>query len=862
MVESSAQVQTDDLNNFPTSSSTTPRPKDATPGHSDPHSRGILLAYHGGASSYRPVEQELDLETLRNAIDAVDDSMPGGAHRDGAEQRRPARRGFDSSQNSSGRHPGNTHPTSNSSHYPPGQSFAGHYNAGAIPSQSSYQYVSGYEGHPMQGVAGYQTTVYSPFYPTGAPMESNTQSFPALYNASSQGNTVQSPQPQPHGPTPSYQVMSFSPPPPSQYSYPQPFAQPYPASPVYQNQYGYVQASGMYSPHERDGQQMSWWYPQAPASPRPFSPGTPFQTPYHAPFSPPPGVRMDGFPPPGAISPSSSHMPSSASITPPDGIQASSSSSSVAPDPKSGSTKPHQGRQVLRRPYHPNPPSHRSEWVMWVGNVPNDATHDELWRFFTESDGSQTTNGVVSIFLISRSNCAFVNYDSDATLQRGIAHFNGLQLRPSDSRCPRLVCRVRQKEDDLKAGVGGQRGMGMHMKWVKQQQKEKEQIEASDSSDAPPTSPSASSRRSIQSVLSDDDSANPRPPAKSSSSGSFGSTTSSVLTRYFPKRYFILKSLTQYDLDLSLQTGLWATQKHNEGILDQAFRTSKEVYLIFGVNKSGEFYGYAKMTGPVFGEPKVPWASRDSSSVSPSTGRLPVQKDAIEEDASQPKAFFSNVEHRMVEQSPQPLSAHDSRRFTPSAIIPKVQSAPAEPRLGHSKMTPQSPDVKYSLDTRMWRPELAASKTQPQALAPTTSSEDFQLDETAPFRAVKHDSGSARENEDEDEKSKVNDNEDPNGHDDDETWGESFRVEWLCTERLPFHRTRHIRNPWNKDREVKVSRDGTELEPIIGQQLIDEWSKLAEPRPSAPPTDRKTTGKKKQQQHTQPGQTFTTTSRS
>lgn len=50
----------------------------------------------------------------------------------------------------------------------------------------------------------------------------------------------------------------------------------------------------------------------------------------------------------------------------------------------------------------------------------------------------------------------------------------------------------------------------------------------------------------------------------------------------------------QYDLDLSVESGLWATQKHNEGILDQAFRTSKDVYLIFGVNKSGEFYGYAR----------------------------------------------------------------------------------------------------------------------------------------------------------------------------------------------------------------------------------------------------------------------------
>ena len=47
-------------------------------------------------------------------------------------------------------------------------------------------------------------------------------------------------------------------------------------------------------------------------------------------------------------------------------------------------------------------------------------------------------------------------------------------------------------------------------------------------------------------------------------------------------------------MDLSVEKGVWATQKHNEGILDQAYRTSKDVYLIFGVNKSGEFYGYAR----------------------------------------------------------------------------------------------------------------------------------------------------------------------------------------------------------------------------------------------------------------------------
>lgn len=60
-----------------------------------------------------------------------------------------------------------------------------------------------------------------------------------------------------------------------------------------------------------------------------------------------------------------------------------------------------------------------------------------------------------------------------------------------------------------------------------------------------------------------------------------------------------------------------------------------------------------------------------------------------------------------------------------------------------------------------------------------------------------------------------------------ESWGGTFRIKWLCTERLPFHRTRHLRNPWNHGREIKVSRDGTELEPAVGQQLVEEWMTLA-----------------------------------
>lgn len=51
-------------------------------------------------------------------------------------------------------------------------------------------------------------------------------------------------------------------------------------------------------------------------------------------------------------------------------------------------------------------------------------------------------------------------------------------------------------------------------------------------------------------------------------------------------------------------------------------------------------------------------------------------------------------------------------------------------------------------------------------------------------------------------------------------WGKPFRVEWLSTTRLPFYRTRGLRNNLNSGREVKVARDGTELEEVVGRRLV------------------------------------------
>lgn len=50
--------------------------------------------------------------------------------------------------------------------------------------------------------------------------------------------------------------------------------------------------------------------------------------------------------------------------------------------------------------------------------------------------------------------------------------------------------------------------------------------------------------------------------------------------------------------------------------------------------------------------------------------------------------------------------------------------------------------------------------------------------------------------------------------------GKPFRIRWLSSTRVPFHRTRGLRNPWNANREVKIARDGTEIEPEVGWKLV------------------------------------------
>lgn len=127
---------------------------------------------------------------------------------------------------------------------------------------------------------------------------------------------------------------------------------------------------------------------------------------------------------------------------------------------------------------------------------------------------------IESVFLISKSNCAFINYRTEAVCSAAQTKFH-------DSRFQgvRLVCRLRR--GPISAGSNGKSGDRPAVK------SECEKIPESESAGNKPLS-----------------------------------------SARLPNRYFVVKSLTMEDLESSRQSGIWATQTHNETNLNRAYDVS------------------------------------------------------------------------------------------------------------------------------------------------------------------------------------------------------------------------------------------------------------------------------------------------
>jgi hypothetical protein len=204
-------------------------------------------------------------------------------------------------------------------------------------------------------------------------------------------------------------------------------------------------------------------------------------------------------------------------------------------------------------------------------------------------------------------------------------------------------------------------------------------------------------------------------------------------------KYFVLKSLTLQDLELSVRNGIWTTQSHNEEILNKAFQTVQNVYLIFSANKSGEYFGYARMLSPIADDAQL-----------------------VVDPAPNPE-YFDTVD------------------------VPKSIPTPA------TEFAPKGRIIDDSArGTIFWEAELSDSDTEDGENEKVDGHGQGELDGSTVAQS----------------------------------WGKPFKIEWISTNRVPFYRTRGLRNPWNANREVKIARDGTELETSVGARLVHLFHRL------------------------------------
>lgn len=325
----------------------------------------------------------------------------------------------------------------------------------------------------------------------------------------------------------------------------------------------------------------------------------------------------------------------------------------------------------------------QSGHALWVGNLPPGTSIVDLKDHFSRDSAKD----ILSVFLISKSNCAFVNYKTEAACAAAMHRFHESRFQGV-----RLVCRLRRSATHSASAAAGQPPASAPVTASASPQPSDEQTEESESGKEQ-QAPEADGECQVE-------------------------------RRNVTDRYFIVKSLTVHDLELSVRSGTWATQSHNERRFDVAYESAENVYLIFSANKSGEYFGYARMEGPILhgGE-----ESRDPRQVQLNTP-----------GGEAPKSIATAA----TETAPTGRIIDDSARGT---IFWEADRADSD--------------------------EETEGGSGPEKDAPVT-------------------------------------------------WGRPFRLEWLSTARLPFYRTRGLRNPWNANREVKIARDGTELEPSVGRRLV------------------------------------------
>jgi hypothetical protein len=192
-------------------------------------------------------------------------------------------------------------------------------------------------------------------------------------------------------------------------------------------------------------------------------------------------------------------------------------------------------RDFSRLPRGPPRKPKQSGHAIWVGSLPIDTSVIALKDHFAEG----FANEIESVFVILKSNCAFINYATESVSREAVRKFHSSRFMGAI-----LSCRIQKPPADE-----------FH-----------EDVEF------------PALEKKTSSIISGD-TLSASSPISSTDSDSFSKAPTKcgdeqktmVEETKEEEKYFIIKSLSMEDLVLSVRFGTWTTQSHNEEALNKAY---------------------------------------------------------------------------------------------------------------------------------------------------------------------------------------------------------------------------------------------------------------------------------------------------
>ncbi|OAP62882.1 hypothetical protein AYL99_02109 [Fonsecaea erecta] len=299
-------------------------------------------------------------------------------------------------------------------------------------------------------------------------------------------------------------------------------------------------------------------------------------------------------------------------------------------------------------------------------------------------------------------------------------------------------------------------------------------------------------------------------------------------------KYFIIKSFSIEAMHHSLQMNQWHVPCRHVYRINNAVQTARKVYLIFSVNGSGQFFGYALLTSaivcdemdnptndrelhfPLSAEDENPAQNAIRNIAPASSGQTPsttVRSRSPSDASSQP---FPLTPSKSL---PAPLLNPGIIQYKPSRrqIVWEASSCDHRDSAASDSESSSASRSLPSLQDGVARRSASSSDT-----SPILKRNPSFCGKNSPPTSTRSPSPTGIRDEG------------LSNSDDDTTvmrtlrqFGHPCRIKWLAADSLSFDEVCGIRNKWNDNKPIHVARNATPVHPDAATALLDVWRSSA-----------------------------------